>query len=98
MLSNKYDLTAGPDLQVASSFITRGNNLRLVKSFTKYDLRKYYFTNRVVNIWNSLPNDVVLVDSVTAFENRLDRFWQDQDVVYDYKAYITGTGNRSLEV
>jgi len=25
----------------------------------------------------------------------LDKFWQNQDVVYDYRADIQGTGNRS---
>jgi len=26
---------------------------------TNHDLRKFSFTNRIVNIWNSLPNVVV---------------------------------------
>jgi len=34
---------------------TRGNVFKLDKGRAKYDLRKYYFTNRVVNAWNSLP-------------------------------------------
>ena len=43
---------------------------------------KYSFTNRVVNIWNSLPNKVVLADSVNCFNSRLDEFWPNQDIVY----------------
>jgi len=35
----------------------------LKKYHTTYDLRKYYFNNRVVNLWNSLPNRVVMSDS-----------------------------------
>ena len=34
----------------ACTFRTRGNDMRLQKVQFKYDLRKYYFTNRVVNI------------------------------------------------
>ena len=30
------------------------NNLRIFKTRFKYDLRKSYFTNRVVDAWNSL--------------------------------------------
>jgi len=37
--------------------------MRLQKVRRKYDLRKYCFTNRVVNIWNSLPNWVATADS-----------------------------------
>jgi len=53
------------------------------------------FTNRALNIWNSLPNWVVMPDTVNTFKNRLDRFWRDQPIIYDFKAQIQGTGNRS---
>ena len=59
-----------------------------------YDLRKYSFTVRIVNLWNSLPENVV--SAVNTFKNRLDKFWSDQELVYDYKADLTGIGNRSL--
>jgi len=36
--------------------ITRGNDLRLQKTRVTYDLQKYYFTNRALSTWNSLPN------------------------------------------
>ena len=61
----------------------------------KYDLHKYYFTNTALNIWNSLPNWVVMSDTVNTFKNRHDRFWHDQPIIYDFKAEIQGTGNRS---
>ena len=41
---------------------------------------------RVVNIWNSLPNVVVLASSLDTFKNRRDRFWGNQHVKYDYTA------------
>ena len=43
---------------------SRGNDFRLLKNGSHYDLRKFSFTNRIVNIWNSLPNAVVDVNSV----------------------------------
>jgi len=58
-------------------------------------LRKYYFTNIALNIWNSLPNHVVLSDTVNTFKSRLDKFWQHRNVIYDFKAEIHGTGSRS---
>jgi len=32
---------------------------------------------------------------VDSFERNLDKFWSSQDVYYNYKATVTGTGNRS---
>ena len=50
----------------------------------QYDLRKFSFSNRVVNIWNSLPNWVVSANTTNTFKARLDKFWHNQDVVYDF--------------
>ena len=47
--------------------VTRGNNFKSVSQHCKYDLRKYYFTNRVVPLWNSLPNDMMMADNINLF-------------------------------
>jgi len=47
-------------------------------------VRKYFFTNRVANNWNSLPSHVVHADTVNSFKSRLDNFWKSPDVLYDY--------------
>jgi len=36
-------------------------------------IRLLFFINRVLNIWNSLPNDVVLCDTINKFESYLDK-------------------------
>ena len=44
---------------------------------------------------NSLPDTVVKAESVNSFKGRLDRFWNDQEVKYNWKAAdIKGTGSR----
>jgi len=60
-----------------------------------YNFRKFSFAARVVNVWNSLPDHVVDVNSLKQFETRLDKFWRNQDVMFDWTAEITGTGDRS---
>ena len=52
-------------------------------------------SNRVRTLWNSLPDTVVKAESVNSFKGRLDRFWNDQEVKYNRKADIKGTGSRS---
>jgi len=77
ILSGKYDRSATPTLPVAGPAVTRGHNLRLHKFRARCDLRKYYFTNRVVNIWNSLPSYVISAETVNCFKSRLDNFWKN---------------------
>jgi len=91
-----YDQDASLKLAYHSDFMTRGNKYKLSNHRFHYDLRKYYFSARIVNIWNSLPNHVVDVNTVNLFKTCLDRFWANQDVKYDFTADLTGTGDRSV--
>jgi len=70
---------------------TRGNDFSLNKIRAKYDLRKYFFTNRVVSIWNSLPNYVIMTESVNSFKSRLDKFWKHQELMYNYRSKLNCT-------
>ena len=49
ILSGKYDTNVAPHLKTTGIHATRGNDLRIFKTRFKYDLRKCYFTNRVVD-------------------------------------------------
>jgi len=60
------------------------------------NLRKYSFSAGIVNIWKSLSNTVVDVDTVCLFKARLDKFWMHQVVKYDFTADLVGIGNRSI--
>ena len=43
ILTGKYDMLVVPKLTTAAILTTRGNDLRLQKSCTRYDLRKFFF-------------------------------------------------------
>ena len=43
---------------------TRGHKAALVKEQCRLDMRKYSFSQRVINEWNKLPNDCVNASSV----------------------------------
>ena len=45
------------------------NNIK--KQSPKTDLRKYFFSNRVVEDWNKLPSEVKICRSVKAFKNEM---------------------------
>jgi len=83
-------------LHKGSVYVTRVNDLRLEKSYVKYVLRKFIFTNTMVNTRNSLPNWVVSANTTTTFETRLDKFWHNQDIkIYNFRAQLQGTGSSS---
>ena len=52
----------------------RGQKAALVKEQCRFDMRKYSFSQRVINEWNKLPNDCVNASSVNMFKNRIDRY------------------------
>ena len=46
--------------------------------------------------WNSLPEFVISASATDSFKNKLDKFWSNQDLIYDYKAELTEIGSRSF--
>ena len=38
--------------------------------------RKYFFSQRIINDWNNLPQEVNESDNVWTFKSKLDIYWQ----------------------
>ena len=69
-----------PKFTIIEDRSTRGHSLKIEKNHHRLQLRGNFFTQRVINSWNSLPEEVVASTSVECFKIRLDKFWEDNNV------------------
>ena len=52
---------------------TRGHSLKLVKNHCQSDLRKFFFSERVINSWNKLDDKTVTAETLNCFKERLSK-------------------------
>ena len=67
-----------------TSSFTRGHNIKLIKPICNTNCQLYFFTNRVVNYWNSLPADIVNASSFGIFVWKLNS--------HDLSGFCRGSG------
>ena len=79
---------------IQRQYDTRNHRFALQQSHIQY-MHKFSFPNRIIPLWNSLPDYVVSSPTLNTFKARLDRFWGNQEVRYNWKADILYTGSRS---
>jgi len=95
IVNDIYDEKVAPTLHLNKTSVTRSNKFKLHNQTFTHNFRKHCFSARILNIWNSLPNWVVDVQSIDLFKVRLDRFGAQQEVMYDWTAKLAETGDRS---
>ena len=59
---------------------TRGHNLRLKGRSFKTEMRRNFFSQRVVNLRNSLPQKAVETRSLSVFKTEIGRFLMNKGI------------------
>ena len=59
--------------QLDTSGRTRRHSLKLVKHRCNRDIRKYFFSYRVVSKWNRLDDDTLKAKTVNSFKTKLEK-------------------------
>ena len=75
-----YKIMTGKDQVKPDKFFTpstntrtRGHRFKLDKSRFRTNLRKHFFTNRIIDDWNALPAETVEAETLLTFKTRLDK-------------------------
>ena len=53
---------------------TRGHEVKLVKDLCRLDIRKYSFSQKIINELNKLSTDCMTASSVNMFYNKVDTY------------------------
>ena len=63
-------------LTLDRSNFTRNNGFKIIGKRFKTNEAKHFFFNRVINIWNGLPSNVVDSGTIETFKIRLDKYFE----------------------
>ena len=75
-------------LSKSSFSTTRGHNFKLFVQHANFNIRKLFFSIRIVDIWNRLPSSVVSASNVMCFEKILDKCWADLKIKLIMKPHL----------
>jgi len=88
IVHNYYDPGASVKFNFNPFGITRGNKFKLQKFTCHYNIRKYFVLELLIFGISYMAE----ANSINSFKSRLDKYWTNQDVIYNYECDLTETG------
>ena len=65
--------------EVRQDSITRGHSLKLVKPRASSEMRRNFYSHRIVNDWNMLPDAAVQAETVLQFKKEYEFYTNTKD-------------------
>ena len=79
IINTIYDSRVTNFLSKSNFSTTRGHNFKLFAQHANFNIRKWFFSIRIVDIWNRIPSNVM------CFEKILDKCWADLKIKFDHE-------------
>jgi hypothetical protein len=77
-IAKKFDDIEFNTYFMRSTTELRGHSCKLFKPGFHLDCRKYSFSKRVINIWNSLEENIIESRTVDSFKVNIDKFLKER--------------------
>ena len=81
--------------EVQSHSITRDHGFKVKKEKNNSAIRSRFFGNRIANIWNALPADIVNASSLNSFKNKIDEHWKRYLYIEDIRTIVHRTNSNA---
>ena len=82
IMQGKYDQEACPNMKLREG-TTRGNNNKYSRLGLEPRSGPTNTPITLIDAWNNLPDSIIGAGTMGTFERRLDRFWRDQEGLFD---------------
>ena len=86
-MHNHYNIESDKLLPRATG-ITIGHSLKLSKQRFNLDVWKRFYSNRVNNHWNCLPEEIANAPSINSFKYQIDNYYKDKIFSTDPSVFL----------
>ena len=87
---NNIDKVQYEQILPLSQTTTRGHSKKLYKKNCRTNVRKYSFSQRVVDEWNKIPKKVIDSQTINTFKSLLNNHWKNLDIKFSPDIYQPG--------
>ena len=87
IMSGKEKLNSNKLFQL-STFRGRAHSKKLYRKYSRLNVRKYWFTQRVIPKWNSLTKEEVEVNKTSCFKARYDKKEAERKLATERDIYV----------